>query len=49
MSNRVQTIVFSDFEEQSGLEMNSQPLLLIIFDGFGLNPNSAHNGWVLTH
>lgn len=47
MSGWVPTIVFSDFEEQSGLEMNSQPLLLIIFDGFGLNPNRAHNGWAL--
>jgi len=29
--------------------MNGQPLLLIIFDGFGLNPNRAHNGWALAH
>jgi len=27
--------------------MNRRPLLLIIFDGFGLNPSRAHNGWAL--
>ena len=28
--------------------MKRQPVLLIIFDGFGLNPNRLHNGWALT-
>lgn len=27
--------------------MNGQPVLLIIFDGFGLNPSRRHNGWAL--
>jgi 2,3-bisphosphoglycerate-independent phosphoglycerate mutase len=27
--------------------MNRRPVLLIIFDGFGLNPNRLHNGWAL--
>jgi 2,3-bisphosphoglycerate-independent phosphoglycerate mutase len=27
--------------------MKTKPVLLIIFDGFGLNPNRAHNGWAL--
>jgi 2,3-bisphosphoglycerate-independent phosphoglycerate mutase len=27
--------------------MIRQPVLLIIFDGFGLNPNRLHNGWAL--
>ena len=27
--------------------MKRQPVLLIIFDGFGLNPNRLHNGWAL--
>ncbi|MBN2680567.1 2,3-bisphosphoglycerate-independent phosphoglycerate mutase [Acidithiobacillus montserratensis] len=29
--------------------MNIQPLLLVIFDGFGLNPNRAYNGWAQAH
>ena len=27
--------------------MSRRPVLLIIFDGFGLNSNRAHNGWAL--
>lgn len=27
--------------------MDRQPVLLLIFDGFGLNSNRAHNGWSL--
>lgn len=27
--------------------MNRRPVLLIILDGFGLNPNRLHNGWAL--
>jgi len=27
--------------------MNRRPVLLILFDGFGLNPNRLHNGWAL--
>lgn len=27
--------------------MNKRPVLLIIFDGFGLNPSRLHNGWAL--
>lgn len=27
--------------------MDRQPVLLIIFDGFGVNPNRAQNGWAL--
>jgi len=26
--------------------MKTQPVLLIIFDGFGVNPSRAHNGWM---
>jgi Phosphoglyceromutase len=26
-----------------------QPVLLVIFDGFGLNPNRAYNGWAQAH
>ncbi len=29
--------------------MNIQPVLLVIFDGFGLNPNRAYNGWAQAH
>lgn len=27
--------------------MNAGPVLLVIFDGFGLNPSRAHNAWAL--
>jgi len=27
--------------------MSRRPVLLVIFDGFGLNPNRVHNGWAL--
>lgn len=26
--------------------MKRRPVLLIIFDGFGVNPSRAHNGWL---
>ena len=29
--------------------MNTPPILLIILDGFGLNPNRVHNGWAQAH
>ena len=29
--------------------MNRQPVLLILFDGFGLNPSRIDNGWALAH
>ncbi len=29
--------------------MKVNPVLLVIFDGFGLNPNRAFNGWALAH
>ena len=27
--------------------MKAGPVLLVIFDGFGLNPSRAHNAWAL--
>ena len=29
--------------------MKPRPVLLAIFDGFGLNPSRAHNAWALAH
>jgi len=29
--------------------MKVNPVLLVIFDGFGLNPNRAFNGWAQAH
>lgn len=29
--------------------MDKTPVLLVIFDGFGLNPNRAYNGWAQAH